>query len=351
MKIFLEQVGHSELPRLLVKLHGLATEQRHCLVHDPTRADLILFCGSWTFDGLTSWVVRHPLVQRYPDKCSAYNDEDSYLPLLPGVYCSPCNGYSTRIGRVCGYSYIARHADKGNPLITDSAAPKEKDLVFSFQGSTTAFVRKRLFKTDFHRPDVLIEDTSSHQNWSDSPSMRQRLYVDTIARSHFVLCPRGVGTGSHRLFEVMRMGGVPVLLADRYVLPKGPDWQSFLIRVKERDIVRLPAILESHRAHSVMMGQHARDAWERWFSTGQEFNQIIARCDSALRAAIRIEFAYRMLRTFLVAQRLGSRWARARMRGGVLWAFNKTGLPFPYTVRDPGAVVPFNPLRDRDDIR
>lgn len=350
MKIFLEALGESEVAGLLKKLRCVASEDLHTVVHNPNHADLIVLCGSWTMEGLSSLITANPLVKRYPDKCVVYSDDDAYLPLLPGVYCSPKSGFSVRRGRVQCYSYIVRHIQKGNPFVVPVAEQRNKDLLFSFQGATSSLVRKRLFKMNFGRNDVLIEDTTFHSNWVPTATRaeQQKIYVETIARSHFVLCPRGGGSGSFRLFEVMRLGVAPVLISDCYVLPAGPDWSSFLIRIPEKDIARLPSILEPYRTESATRGRRAKEAWDRWFSTEQEFNQIISRCRSTLAVA-GWERLYRLLWPILIVWHYALRRVRRDARAFVLRIVRSFGLRLPYSIRDQTPVV-FDPKDARDDL-
>jgi hypothetical protein len=331
MKVFLQSIGVNELERLLRKLHQRSGEALHTIVNTPQDAELIVFCGNLT-GTVTDWKL---LVRRYPDKCAIYSDDDRYLPLLPGVYCAPVCGWSTKTGRVHSYAYVARHAKKGNPFVSPLPPDRNRDLLFSFQGSTTSFVRKRLFNIDFRRPDVLVEDTSQHTNWIETAdSLRQqKLYVEVIARSHFALCPRGAGTGSFRLFEVMMMGAAPVLLADSYVLPKGPDWDSFLIRVPERDVKRLPSILEKHRTESAERGSRAEAEWKKWFSTEKEFNEIIVRCQRAVTSCGSTESLYRSCWPAMTLQMQLRGALRKAARGGVLWTLQAAGFRPPFSVR------------------
>jgi hypothetical protein len=317
-------------------LHGQAGEPLHSLVDDPAQAELIVLCGNWTGENGSRALTANPLVRRYPERCTVYTDGDIFVPLLPGVYCSPKVGYSTRKRRVECYSYIARHDKHGNPFIAPLDPSRKRDLLFSFQGGSTSYIRKRLFRIDFARPDVLIEDTSFHLNWVESADTerQQRRYVETVGRSHFVLCPRGIGTGSFRMFEVMRMGAVPVVISDPYVLPEGPDWESFLIRVPEKDLLNLPSILEPYRAESALRGERARQAWERWFSTGQEFNQIIGRCEAARAAAAPGAKMYRLLWPAMIVK--SEAWQRSRKmaRAMIMRVLRSLKLRLPFSVRD-----------------
>ena len=93
-----------------------------------------------------------------------------------------------------------------------------------------------------------------------------RVYLDEITRSRFVICPRGQGTTSHRLFEVLQLGRVPVILADAWVPPQGPDWSACSIRIPERDLALLPGRILEREPMYAAMARAARETWEQWFS-------------------------------------------------------------------------------------
>ncbi len=255
MNIHLSPLNESELNRLL---HQRAQHSRHTLTGDPARADLILLAGSFGTD--PDLLLRHPLYLQYPDLCAVYTEDDNYLPLIPGVYCSAEIDRHSRAGRTFSYSYVSRSGQFSNPFVGAAAVPSERPLLFSFQGGSTSLLRKRLFNLDFGRPDVLIENTSTYYHWDLSQpgrEDRQQRYAETLAASHFVLCPRGAGTGSIRLFEVMSAGVAPVLISDNYLLPPGPDWNRFLIRIPEKDIARLPVLLKPYIDSSPERGRLA----------------------------------------------------------------------------------------------
>ena len=335
MRILIEAIGSNEIPELLTTLCQFANPPIHELVDDPRSAELILFCGSWAMEGKIREVTSHPYVQTFRGKCVAYSDDDFYLPLLPGVYCSPEQGFSTRTGRVVSYAYIARHAQKGNPFVRDVNEHRQKDLLFSFQGASTSFLRKRLFRISIERGDALVEDTSAHANWlsTDTTIARQQAFVDTMLRSHFALCPRGAGTGSFRLFEAMRLGVAPVLLSDKYVLPNGPDWDSFLIRIPESQIADLSNILEARRSESLKRGKQARAAWVQWFDRDKEFNRIVGLCQEARESSLRFEAIYRACWPMIIWKHSAGRSIRKNVRTALLRFLKATGLRFPYSLR------------------
>jgi hypothetical protein len=74
----------------------------------------------------------------------------------------------------------------------------------------------------------------------------------------------------------MQMGVAPVVISDKQLLPEGPAWETFLIRIPERKIKQLPQILEPRLAEAEARGRLARQAWERFFAPPVMFNGIVA---------------------------------------------------------------------------
>ena len=112
--------------------------------------------------------------------------------------------------------------------------------------------------------------------------------------SRFVLCPRGVGTGTLRLFEAMSLGVAPVLISDRYVLPRGPAWDAFLVRIPERHAGDVVAILRPLASQSAPRARLARATWEEWFAPDVIFDRLV---DAAASAHSRGRVGLRALRT------------------------------------------------------
>ena len=328
MNIHLTAVKETELTKLLPLR---AAYSRHSLVSDPAAADLILLIGSFGVE--PQLLLDHPLYHLFPEKCAVYTEDDNYLPLAPGVYCSAAIDESSHSGRVFSYSYVSSNGQYSNPYVAPDARAAEKRLLFSFQGGSTSLLRKRLFNLRFNRPDVLIENTSTYFHWDlDQPGreVRQQKYAETLASSHFVLCPRGAGTGSIRLFEVMSAGIAPVLLSDDYVLPTDVDWSRFLLRFPERDIRRLPELLETHRASSAERGRLAFAAWQQHFAPEVEFDAIVALSARSLQHGRPDEAIMRKKQARLIARANLRRKTRGLARAAVLRTLKLLGLRSPY---------------------
>lgn len=170
-----------------------------------------------------------------------------------------------------------------NPFVNEYAerrAWRETKWLFSFTGQANVPVRKALLGLQGTRAKVT--DSTPLRIYNSPPKQQleaaQRAYADEILESKFVLCPRGKGTSSFRLFETMALGRVPVILSDQWVAPRGPDWASFSLRVRERDAGRVPEIIEAAEPRWEQMAAAARAAWEEWFAPDILFHRMVEAC-------------------------------------------------------------------------
>jgi hypothetical protein len=137
---------------------------------------------------------------------------------------------------------------------------------------------------------LLIEDTSDFAQRMLYMSPEEKAqgfwpkYADIMASSAFALCPRGRGPGSIRLFEALMMGRCPVIIADEWVYPKRIDWAGCSITVAERDIPRIPEILEREISRAPELGLAARKAWEQYYAPPVRFHWLVEDCLEMLQA-------------------------------------------------------------------
>ena len=324
MKIHLVRLRQTAYDAM-VELHCKADPPLHTLVEDAESADLILFVGGWDSQG--NGVIDNPLPKKYPAKTFIYRDDDGFIPLLPGVYSSAEKPGFLNLHRVESQKFIEALNPNIKPLTM------EKKYLFSFAGGSTSLLRKRLYKVKFSRPDVLIENTSNYYHWDPSQpgrDERQKKYAATIASSHFGLCPRGASVGSYRLYEVMEVGTAPVILSDKLLLPEGPDWDSFALRIPERKMKRLDIILAQHIGESAERGRLAREAYEQWFAPPVVFNHIIAACER-IRASRRISEKWiHPFWGFMLWRLQFKGWARGVAKNLTLGVFKLLGKRFVY---------------------
>lgn len=110
-----------------------------------------------------------------------------------------------------------------------------------------------------------------------------RRYIEDLLDSLFVLCPRGVGPTSMRLFEAMELGRAPVIIGDSWLPVAHLPWNEFAIFVPEKDVGHIPALLEAKRHKGTAMGHKARIVWEEHFSPERVCGELIASAADLLR--------------------------------------------------------------------
>jgi hypothetical protein len=245
----------------------------HTWTDDPVTADAIVFINRGT--PYSRDLIKDPRIKAHFHKSFIYDAADSPIPFMRGIYLSlRSSQFDSRRHR--SYCYLGEANEFVSKTQSSSLTP---DLLCSFMGAATSPLRKKIFRKQMFKdqPGFFIENTSSWSNWAgdlDERSRRRKHYADILARSLFVLCPRGGGPATYRLYETLEMGRVPVIIADEWVAPKGPEWNEFSLRLKEKDISHLPALLEQNKDRAREMGQAARRAWEAWFAPHLQFHRI-----------------------------------------------------------------------------
>jgi hypothetical protein len=266
----------SELRRLR-EFQSIDRYKVHSLVQDVDTADIVIFVGSQTatmLDFRRSDAWRH-----YPDKCFVYYGGDRSIPLLPGIYVSlERRFHRPSWTRSASYLRVAENANI-EPSPFDSC-----DLLYSFAGAISNHpTRKRLLGLSHNRGLVIDRsELPMHQRQRDGlrdpkdPYITS--YVSLLRRSKFVLCPRGIGVSSWRLFETLKAARVPVVISDQWVPPDGPDWGQFSIRVPEADIESIPVVLARREEDAPDLARAAKAAWDEWFAADVVFHRIVEWC-------------------------------------------------------------------------
>jgi len=246
-------------------------------VDDPGEAEIILF-AEIDAGRLCEDVLRHPYIRRFREKCFMFSTDWRVIPFIPGVYTALEKSWYLPSRTRPGF-YIS---SRMNPLIKFEP-DADRDLLYSFMGDVqTAPVRSALARLE--HPRGLFVDTSRECQsvmWNAGAEQLAafwKRYVDLSRRSKFILCPRGLAPSSIRLFETMCMGRVPLILADEWVPPQGPQWEMFSIQIPERDARWVPRILEEKEAAAFEMGLLARAEWEKYFSPDIGFHRVVELC-------------------------------------------------------------------------
>ena len=258
----------------------LAAQDRfgvHALASGPESADVILFVDAHMHPGDIGLnaIRRHPVATGHCEKTYLYSEQDQPWCAMPGLYVSmPAKNFNPARQRSCAYVRLR------NPhVLTIHRQAIAPDLLFSFLGRRGPAIREAVMALS--HPRSLIEDTSAvnfFYSHTDETERRERRYAEIIGRSKFVLCPRGDGVSSFRLFETMAAARVPVIISDQWVPPAGPDWSRCSLRVPERDIASIPAILERREGEFEVMGYGARREWVEWFAPDVLFHRMVELC-------------------------------------------------------------------------
>jgi hypothetical protein len=269
-------------------------------------ADLILFVDSYT-DTSYRFIRNHPLIARHAHKSFLFSQIDDPIHVLPGIYTN-LNRRHHSPGWSGSFCFVDTY--RRNPYLAEARElyPK-RSLLFSFLGRISHPVREKLLACKCRRSDVVIEQTAGYHHWKardEQAEQFNRRYAEVSASSRFIVCPRGAGVSSIRLFEAMELGCVPVIVSDDWVPPSGPRWEDFSIRVSEQNLNQLEAIIVEREGDWEVMATLARQEWLRWFQEKDFLRQIVHRT-LTLRASDR---KLRRRCEALARSRLRRRWVR-----------------------------------------
>jgi hypothetical protein len=206
------------------------------------------------------------VAHRFPAKTFIWDCGDFPTGRLPGLYCSlPRERFDEMRHR--SFCYYLRHNE-----CVSGASLDEAQYLFGFTGQVSSPLRARMFAalaSEHSGGKALLRQTDGAL-WAtilvqDAAAAKQA-YARDLARCKFIICPRGNGACSIRLFEAMEAGRVPVILSDRWVPPSMVDWSRCSVRISENALARLPEILRERESDWPILAVTARRTWEKYFS-------------------------------------------------------------------------------------
>jgi hypothetical protein len=203
---------------------------------------------------------------------------------------------------LAGGFYVAHHHREPGGLGDDLEAARgtDPDLLWSFVGTIENHpLRQQILR--LHDSRALVRDTkrfSDTVRWAWMSTHREEGrrafadYASTLARSKFVICPRGRGASTIRLFEALQVGRCPVIISDDWLPPPFVEWSSCSLRVGESSVGKIPAILRRREHEADELGKRARLVWEQFFSPEQQLATLARAC---VEMSERISIATRYL--------------------------------------------------------
>ena len=308
-----EKTGAAQARDVFVALAQLDEVGEHKLEADPAQADAILVVNlqQHPHDPFLKILRADELVRKYADKLFVYDERDRPFFTFPGIYVAGTPRSASRRA-IVGGPY---------PNLPNALQPtgQEPDLLYSFQGGRTHPVRDAVLS--LRHPRGIVKDTSGLDffDWSRT-SDNTRLhdgrarYASSITRTKFVLCPRGHGPSSFRLYETMSAGRVPVVISDSWLAPPRVAWDECIVRVAEQDVRHLPRILEAvedrwpdmvragrtahaehfaparlwhHYATSIAQIQSSPHAFIPWWAQAQVLRIFVRRTRGHVRASLK----------------------------------------------------------------
>ena len=287
-------------PEYLKESAAVDSFKVHEVVEHPEAADIIVFAEHHPdHDPYFLKVLTNRIYRKFKHKCFLYQDSDITIPLIQNI--SPSleqSHYDSAFSQP--FSYIIQLSP--NPIIRQTLS-NEKRFLFSFVGtSRTNPIRKKVF--ELTHPACYLLDTFDKNSWQLSEEEKlvyQENYARVSLESKFILCPRGIGPNSYRLYESMEMGVAPVIISDEWVPTIGPAWETFAIRIPESDIGRVVELLEAREPEALEMGRLARQAWEEWFAKDRQFHYLTEACAKLLatQSQLKPSFYIRQYKRFL----------------------------------------------------
>ncbi|MCP2731697.1 exostosin domain-containing protein [Limnofasciculus baicalensis] len=113
----------------------------------------------------------------------------------------------------------------------------------------------------------------NHQLSTEQKSKARLEFVQNIAESDYILCCRGAGNFSFRLYETLCCGRIPIFIDTDCILPYefAIDWKKYCILVDEKELPQIAdKIAEFHDKLSpqefIDLQYECRKLWKEWLS-------------------------------------------------------------------------------------
>lgn len=314
MRIFLKYVDGFELGTGEASYLGLWEERIQAfrekgfsLAANPQESEVVMVIESARYKCFryAQTLLNDPVIVSHWGKVLTINYDDNPAGFLPGLYANlPSFRFVPDFHEPFCYLFAPRIPDSRLNEIIPLAAPSR--LLFSFRGAASHAVRRALIDL-FATSSGSWKVTHIDRWYNHSPAETDAYYAEVLD-SAFVLCPRGISTATHRLFEVMAMGRCPVIISDDWVPIPGPDWSECSVRIPELSIRDIPGILKKLEPRAAELGVRARQVWERYFSYQARFEGALQRLDGLRQ---------RIHRPTLAQE--SARWASGAFQRANLW--------------------------------
>ncbi len=297
LKPFIKGDGFTDTER--IEMYGVS-EKEFCLVSTITDADYVVLPMSWNYYVETKQVHKAEILIQ---EAKEYNkklvivitgDYGVAIPNLKNAVVFRASGYRTKLNeshqgipvfindplkRIYGTTEIVCNYSK-KPIIgfcgqtNASRVNAAKELMKVLFRNVKFYIKlshqlpQQIQSTTFNRSKVLKVIKKSKQlsaNFIERKQYRAGVvsapdrktteleFYDNMLNSNYVVCIRGAGNFSVRLYETLAMGRIPVFINTDCILPlpKDIDWTNHAVWVEFKELGNLEEkILEFHNSFS-----------------------------------------------------------------------------------------------------
>lgn len=231
-------------------------------VTTPRQADVILIQekGAYKDFRYISKLMRDPITGAYADRVFTINNDDCATGLLRGLYTSlPRSRFDVTRHSVVPFMTYPNERVLSGPL--DAPVP---EFLAAWRGNTKSNrLRRKMLAIFGEEKDFVLQTTDS---WLNHLPEEKSTYVDLIGNARFSLCPAGWAAVTYRIYESMALARCPVILADEFVPPPGPNWSQCAIFYPEKKLEQLQAFLRDRAESYESIGLKAYSEWRTFFS-------------------------------------------------------------------------------------
>lgn len=232
-------------------------------VNDPELADILLIQEKQSFKNFRyiKNLLEDSLISQYANKVLTINNDDCATGLLRGLYTSiPKSRYNTSLH--VSVPYI----NYPNEIVFHSHKMIESpQYLAGWRGNPkSSTLRKELYQVFKNNSSFCLENT---QSWLNHSQGEKEHYLNLMLNAKFSLCPTGWAPVSFRIYESMALGRCPVVIADDFVPPEGPNWEKFSLFLPQRKINSLYDFLLQYEKEWCVLGRRALEAWDEHFNS------------------------------------------------------------------------------------
>ena len=117
---------------------------------------------------------------------------------------------------------------------------KHKNIKASFRGSfDTNIIRTMIFDYLKGKEGCLIKDTGDWHFDNKNKDKNHSDYINDLRNSKIIICPRGTGPSTIRMWEALASGCIPLVISNDYVFPLDDviDWRKCVLTLPEEHLV------------------------------------------------------------------------------------------------------------------